>query len=188
MHLSVDNAVYSHLFIGSRAQTNLADIELETGYPWNGGAKYTVHPHANNPFSLMMHVPGYVQEVNVLLNGEGLPASIENGYLRIERIWQDGDCVELRFALMPRRIYSDPRVEANAGCVALAKGPFIYCFEGVDNGEKLSELHLAPEAAITAGEFNSLNVQMLTADDLVAIPYFAWSNRGINEMRVWMHE
>ncbi|MFQ8777670.1 MAG: hypothetical protein ACLR78_09885 [Roseburia sp.] len=23
---------------------------------------------------------------------------------------------------------------------------------------------------------------------LRAIPYFAWGNRGLNQMRVWMHE
>jgi len=176
------------MIIGSEVQTELADIKLETAYPWNGGAKYTVHPYADRPFALMVHVPGYIQEINVLLNGEEVPATIENGYLRIERIWQEGDCVELQFELQPRRVYSDPNVQANAGCVALAKGPFVYCFEGMDNGEKLSELHIATEAAITVGEFNSLNVQTLTTGDLVAIPYFAWSNRGINEMRVWIHE
>ena len=137
----------------------------------------------------MAHVPGYVQQIDVLLNGKEIPDSIESGYLQIVRAWKEGDCVELQFELTPRRVYSDSNVEANAGCVALAKGPFIYCFEGVDNGERLSELCIDPEAKIASGEFNSLNVQTLTAGDkLIAIPYFAWSNRGINEMRVWMHE
>jgi len=184
-----DDRIYSHLFIGSKVQTKFADIELETSYPWNGGAKYTVHPHAERPFALMVHVPGYIQKIDVLLNGKEIPDSIESGYLQIVRAWKEGDCVELQFELTPRRVYSDSNVEANAGCVALAKGPFIYCFEGVDNGERLSELCIDPEAKIASGEFNSLNVQTLTAGDkLIAIPYFAWSNRGINEMRVWMHE
>ena len=101
----------------------------------------------------------------------------------------DSGCVELRFELMPRRVYADPKVKDNAGCVALAKGPFIYCFEGVDNGEKLSELRVAPEAAITAGEFNSLNVQTLTVNEtLAAIPYFAWGNRAPGDMHVWIRE
>lgn len=183
-----DDAVYSHLFIGSRVQTALADIELESGYPWKSGAKYTLHPHADAPFALMAHVPEYIKDPEVLLNGEAISASIENGYLRIERAWREGDCVELHFQLAPRRIYPDPNVKANAGCVALAKGPFIYCFEGADNGENLSERRIDPEAEIAAGDFNSLNVETLNVGgQLVAIPYFAWSNRGVHEMRVWMH-
>lgn len=184
-----DDAVYSHLFIGNRVQTALADIELETAYPWNGGAKYTIHPHADRPFALMVHIPGYVPLVQVLLNGAAFPASIENGYLRIERAWREGDCMELRFELTPRRIYPDPNVKANAGCVALAKGPMIYCFEGVDNPEELSKLGIAKDAEICAGGFNELDVETLIVNrKLRAIPYFAWSNRGCTQMRVWMQE
>lgn len=184
-----DDAVYSHLFIGSRVQTKLADIELETGYPWKSGAKYTLNPHTEQSFTLAIHIPAYLESVHVQLNGEIVPAKLENGYLRIERSWQDGDCVELQFEPAPRRIHSDPRVEANIGCVALAYGPMIYCFEGVDNGENLAALRVPPDAQICIGGFNDLNVQTLTVNEtLTAIPYFAWSNRGLNEMRVWMRE
>ena len=140
-------------------------------------------------FALMVHVPGYIREIDVLLNGEVIPASIENGYLRIDRVWQERDCVELRFELIPRRVYSDPNVKANTGCVALAYGPMIYCFEGEDNGEDLAALRVPADAQICIGGFNDLNVQTLVVNEtLTAIPYFAWSNRGLNEMRVWMHE
>lgn len=184
-----DDAVYSHLFIGSRVQTKLADIELETGYPWKSGAKYTLNPHTEQSFTLAIHIPAYLESVHVQMNGEIVPAKLENGYLRIERSWQDGDCVELQFEPAPRRIHSDPRVEANIGCVALAYGPMIYCFEGVDNGENLAALRVPPDAQICIGGFNDLNVQTLTVNEtLTAIPYFAWSNRGLNEMRVWMRE
>ncbi|MBQ8507424.1 MAG: glycoside hydrolase family 127 protein [Clostridia bacterium] len=184
-----DDAVYSHLFIGSRVQTRFADIEMETGYPWKGGVKYTLHPHTEQSFALAIHIPAYLESVHVQLNGEIVPAKLENGYLRIARSWQDGDCVELRFEPMPRRIYSDPRVEANTGCVALAYGPMVYCFEGMDNGENLAALRVPKDAQICIGGFNDLNVQTLTVNEkLTAIPYFAWSNRGLNEMCVWMHE
>ena len=25
-------------------------------------------------------------------------------------------------------------------------------------------------------------------EEITAIPYYAWGNRGLNQMRVWMHE
>ena len=82
-------------------------------------------------------------------------------------------------------------MQVNAGCAALARGPFIYCFEGVDNGEPLAALRLPKEARIEVDENRELNVHTLRVrgeTDLTAIPYYAWSNRGINAMRVWMKE
>lgn len=37
-----------------------------------------------------------------------------------------------------------------AGCVALRRGPIIYTFEGVDNGEDLQTLRIPREAKIEA--------------------------------------
>ena len=186
-----EDAVYSHLFIGSRAQTKLADIELTTGYPWRGEAAYTVRPHSDAPFALMIRIPGYLRGFRALLNGAELSPRMENGYLVVERAWSKGDKVTLEFELAPRRIYADPRVQANTGCVALARGPFVYCFEGVDNTEPLAALRLPREAKIETGENPELGVctlQVRGDPGLTAIPYYAWSNRGINGMRVWMRE
>ena len=186
-----EDAVYSHLFIGSRAQTKLADIELTTDYPWRGHAEYAVTPHSSAPFALMIRIPGYLQSCRALLNGAELPLRTERGYLVIERAWSAGDRVTLEFDLAPRRIYSDPRVRANAGCVALARGPFIYCFEGIDNTEPLAALHVPREAEIDIREMPDLGVHALQIGGdapLTAIPYYAWSNRGISAMRVWMPE
>lgn len=204
-----EDAVYSHLFIGSRARTHLADIELKTAYPWRGKAQYIVHPRAHAPFALRIRVPGYVPAVRVTVCGEELEPRVENGYLAIERAWRDGDTVELEFELAPRRLYADPRVRADAGCVALARGPFVYCFEGVDNPTPLSALRLPADAAIDVAECPELDVLALRARgrmreganalyapraprekevSLTAIPYYAWSNRGVHAMRVWLRE
>lgn len=194
------DAVYSHLFIGSEVHTVLADINLETGYPWNGGAQYTLKPHSDKPFALKIHIPGHIESVRVLLNGEEVSHRIEKGYLSILRSWKNGDTIEILFDLNPRRIHSDPRVKANAGCVALAKGPFIYCFESTDNPAPLNLLCI-PSSSVFEDDVNSeLGVQTLRLDgffrtdsdygqcSMTAIPYFAWSNRGLNAMRVWMSE
>ena len=194
-----EDAVYAHLFIGSRAQTELADIELNTGYPWQGGAEYVLHPHTDAAFKLMIRIPGYLRAFCVRLNGAELAAKAESGYLAIERVWHEGDRVTLEFELEPRRIYADPRVKADAGCVALARGPFVYCFEGIDNPRPLGDLRLPREAKLEMGEDSILGVRTLRTTGsacgeageeaaLTAIPYYAWSNRGANAMRVWMRE
>lgn len=137
-----DSAIYSHLFIGSRAHTALADVELSTGYPWRGGAQYILHPRVTTPFALHIRVPGYVGTFRTLLNGSPITAPLEQGYLKLERHWRDGDRVTQEFELEPRRLYADARVKTDVGCVALARGPFVYCFEGADN--LLPPAHSAP--------------------------------------------
>src|SRR5262249_51347766 len=47
--------------------------------------------------------------------------------------WRSGDVVELRLAMAARRIECHPFVADNAGRVALARGPLVYCLEGVDH-------------------------------------------------------
>ena len=120
--------------------------------------------------------------------------------------------MELTLKLEPRRIYANTNVRADAGCVALARGPIVYCFEEKDNGAKLSSLRVPRSAAITeeiCGEEKLTGMVALTltgvrmtsgsslyseeppkAEDasLRAIPYFAWGNRGPGEMRVWLLE
>jgi len=42
------------------------------------------------------------------------------------------------------------------------------------------------EALAEAGQGRQPGVQVITGKDLVAIPYFAWNNRGKGEMAVWV--
>ncbi len=206
-----ENTVYSHLFVGNTADTALARIVLETAYPWQGDVRYTVHPHADSPFTLAIHIPGYVKDFTLLVNGEPCAFTLRDGYAYVTRAWRSGDAVALHFLLLPRRIYADPRVRADAGKVALGYGPFIYCFEGVDNGEPLSALRLPREAQLTVlhepdllGGVATLHAEGIRESlpedlygekvpaghpvHLTAIPYYAWSNRGLTPMSVWLRE
>ena len=196
-----EDAVWSHLFVGSVAETALARITLDCGYPWRGGAKYTVEPKMQDtPFSLMIHAPAYLEDVAVTLNGETILSETTRGYLKIERKWKSGDVIELAFDLQPRRLYADPRVTADAGCVAVARGPLIYCVEGVDHAKKIGDLRIPKTSAIRARDYEpnllggvvSLAAEGSTEDGNAAIlnmiPYYAWGNRGENEMRVWIRE
>jgi hypothetical protein len=57
------------------------------------------------------------------------PAS---GYLIIRREWKAGDEVTLELDMTPRWTYPDRRVDAIRGCVAVERGPLVYCFEQAD--------------------------------------------------------
>lgn len=183
-----ENTVYSHLFIGSSVKTRLADISVNTGYPWNGWAEYTVK-RCDEPFELAIHIPSHAEQESVRVNGRAVDIHKQCGYAYI-RVTA-GDCIRVEFEMPPRRIYTHPLVRDTAGKAAVARGPIVYCFEGVDNGDALRKGKLPRDAGIQVLAHDEAllgGVTALEAGGFFAIPYYAWSNRGMNEMRVFMSE
>ena len=108
-------------------------------------------------------------------------------------------------------------VRNNIDKVAVSRGPIVYCLEEVDNGENLHLLSLDKNTEFTyqfredllggVGVINAKGsersamsssnsnlyqkhkAQIETKErELMLIPYFAWGNRGENEMRVWIRQ
>ena len=144
--------------------------------------------------------------VTVKVNGRVLNPPMANGYAKIQRAWRAGDSIELSLPMPVRRILADPRVKDDAGLVALERGPLVYCAEWPDNSGHALNL-VVPDDARLHAEFRKdlLNgVEVITGKvlamdpdehkggsstksaDLVAIPYYAWANRGMGEMAVWL--
>lgn len=142
----------------------------------------------------------------VKVNGEEQPLTEQSGYVQLKRIWKKGDVVELSLPMPVRRLTAHPAVEANRNRVALQRGPIVYCVEGVDieNGRVLDLV--VPDEAEFDVEFKAdlLNgVPVIKGKafrmekdktgrtkqvdlPLLAIPYYAWANRGKTEMAVWL--
>ena len=205
-----EETVYSHLLIGSRAKTRFGPITLETGYPYEGRARYFIG--AAGTFTLAVHVPGHAKNAVITVSGESFTAEEKHGYRYIRRAWKEGDTVEISFDMPVRRLRADPRVRDCAGRTALAKGPFIYCFEQADNPSPVFSLILPKDAAVTltdhlrglpedipgltmTGRAVKRPDSLYTEEDLpeeecriTAIPYYAWSNREKGDMTVWIRE
>jgi DUF1680 family protein len=142
--------------------------------------------------------------VRLKVNGAAVNPEMMRGYARIERTWTQGDAVELDLPMPVRRVEADPRVKEDEGLVALERGPLVYCAEWPDNAGRVLNIVL-PDSAGLKHEFRKdlLNgVEVIEGDalavertgkgietrphPLVAIPYYAWANRGMGEMEVWM--
>ncbi len=215
------STVYSHLMIGQIAQTQKAKITVETSYPWEGHAVYTVEPKTDKVFTLAVHIPYFVdftkEGAYLSVNGETIPAAelsimMKKGYVYLTRTWQAKDQVVLHFPMEVRKVYANQHVRENAGCVALMRGPVVYCVEGADNGDLLQSLripkNLKAEAYLCedgilkgnvlllmdgyrmagSGELYSEKPPVKEKVSLTAVPYCIWANRGENQMRVWMLE
>lgn len=214
-----EDTVYSHLYIGGSADLERALIDVETSFPWEGKVEYTIHPkEQGDDFTFAVRIPSYAKECTILLNGRKISGSEEkviqekDGYLYLSGKWVDGERLSIEFQMPVRRIYCNTAVRENENCVALMRGPFVYCFEGVDNTEPVQELRI-PENSVFEAELcregvlqgmvvlKGEGLRMQSGDKLYseekpvcvpaklrAVPYFAWGNRGVNQMRVWMPE
>jgi DUF1680 family protein len=59
---------------------------------------------------------------------------------------------------------ADPRVDADRGCVALERGPLVYCLEEVDNaGQRLDDVIIDTDAAVSLGSDPALPGMALIA-------------------------
>lgn len=211
--------VYSHLYIGGTFSTRAgggAVITTETGYPWNGIVRYTVHPEQESAaFTLSVRIPGWCRKYSVTLNGSEPDPSctdLRDGYLYVNRTWKAGDILEFSFDLPVRRIYANPLVREDAGRIALMRGPLVYCLEQEDNGKHLQTIRIPKDAVCSATEAEdpvlgsyiavTLSGQRLIPGDdlysdeppktetapLYAVPYYLWGNRSEGEMKVWIPE
>ena len=146
------------------------------------------------------------EAVTMTVNGRPISVKPVHGFATIDREWMPGDVIELTFPMPVRRVIADSRVRDDAGRVALERGPLVYAAEWTDNGGHALNIVVPDDARLTS-EFRPglLNGVVVIAGSvkamsrsangativsqphqLVAIPYFAWANRGMGEMQVWM--
>ncbi len=144
--------------------------------------------------------------VTLSVNGQNVPLTMEQGYAVVTRPWKTGDVVWLHLPMPVRRVAASNDVSADRGRVALQRGPIVFAAEWPDNpGGHVLNLML-PDAEPLRAEFRPtlLNgVEVIAGHALaysadgsgavtprkqpfVAIPYYAWANRGPGEMSVWL--
>jgi hypothetical protein len=211
-----EKAVYNHLYIGGSVELQHAGgvkIVCETNYPWEDSICYTVQPkEVSADFTIAVRIPAWSKTWTLYVNGQPHEMEITEGYAYITRCWFSGDEIRLTLCLEPRRVYANTHVRANAGCVALMRGPLVYCIEEGDNGENLSALRLPRSGGLVTEKIRSgvlrdiikikaEGVRLKSSDALYsdippesekitlhAIPYYAWGNREKGGMRVWIPE
>lgn len=191
-----------------------AAMTVETGYPWNGGVKMTITESEDTVFALHVRIPGWCSAYTLTVNGERIASAMEKGYAVIERTWAAGDTVELQMEMPVTLVEAHPNVREDVGKVAVMRGPVVYCLEEEDNGKILQDLYLKEDSVFTeAYEADLLKgIVTIKADgkrvsdkgwsdkalyrvyrgkekedaSLKFIPYYAWANRSVGEMLVWV--
>ena len=189
-----------------------ATMKMQTAYPWHGGVQIEMAEVSKKTRTLSMRVPDWCRRATVSVNGYVIDPVIDSdGYVTIHRRWEGGDVVELTLPMPIQLLEADPRVESVAGCVAVQRGPIVYCAEQCDQAEDVDVMALAVDAAeameaqwsdevcggamMIAGRGVAIEGQglyrlMRTARgrevDIKLAPYHLWANREVGPMRVWL--
>lgn len=211
-----DDTVYFHLYLNSEARLTVRGVpvalRVETNYP--SEMRIRIHPSAGS-YTMALRIPDWSREQwKVTVDGKAVDAEVMNGYALLSGSWSGGETIELALDDRVKRVYADPNVTSDIGKVAVQYGPIVYCLEEADNGSRLQQLYLGSDAGFTKiwkpdklGGIVELRAPGWRLEEpgqetlytyekaptfepceLTFIPYYAWANRGENEMTVWVHE
>ena len=183
-------------------------------YPWKGDITMVYDGDKNAEFALKLRIPFWGQGATLKVNGETLPAPKAGSFAQVDRKWKKGDKVELNLPLKPVLVEANPKVEEVRNQAAVTYGPLVYCVEEQDLPKEVkiddvlipSDARMQPQfkdgflgGVVTVdvdavSRSDSFNTSELYAPlpavkfkpfKLQLIPYYAWANRGENQMSVF---
>ena len=211
-----DSTVYSNLFIGGTL--DLGDklggkIVMKSGLPYDGRVRYAFETSLGSMnMTLAIRMPDWSAKTRINKNGSPAEYSVRSGYAYIEGEFTDSDVIDVEFDMTVKRVYANVNVSDDSNKTALQRGPLVYCAEGADNDGDVLSLCIKSDGEIKVGEYmpdELCGVRKLYAEgfktvkdnglysyirpkrihcEITMIPYYAWSNRGLNQMRVWLPE
>jgi len=217
------DAVYVNLYLSSEATFSVGGKDLalavESEIPWGGKSKIIVSAKQDVRGAIKLRIPGWARnqpvpgtlytyehkldkQPTVSVNGKAVSAAADRtGYVLLERVWQNGDHIEIEFPFEVRPVVADSRVRENRGRIALERGPIVYCAEWPESPdgraldlllETTSELKPAFDESLFGGvnviaaQARRMTNPSLPPQPIRLIPYYLWANRGAGEMSVWL--
>lgn len=133
--------------------------------------------------TLKIRIPEYHKNHSFFLNKKPISPEVISGYAIITRTFESGDTITYSADEEPFRIQAHPYSDEIYGRTAFQKGPFLYCAEGIDNGNRV-DFVIATDAPLREQD-HCLRVSDVSGQDVTLIPYYMWNNRGKCPMSVW---
>ena len=212
-----DHRVWINLHAGIEIRTEIdghpVHLHIQTKMPWSGETSAVVDNPGHVQGAIMLRIPQYAENPVITL-GDGRTMRPEPGTFAEMRLTEEKLTFTLCFDMPARFIYADPRVRADAGKVAVVKGPLVYASEEIDNGKNLAAFAIETGKPLRETSCSGLpkgclcivasGEKLMEADsrralyttekprttraELRLIPYCFWGNRKPGEMMVWHRE
>ncbi|TFK48908.1 DUF1680-domain-containing protein [Heliocybe sulcata] len=218
--LTSSDTIYVHLYISSVMELKVSSgrsVKIrQDSDQWKGGSTFTLTGDARDlkRLKLGLRRPAGVHKWEIKVSGVdhsnySINAAATLLYLAYNTVDASATTLSVTVAYdyTPRILRPHPLDSENHGCIAFAKGPFIYCLESVDNSgiADLRSVRVEPkediEECLDVEAFKKWDLQVVTLRtkgsvireegverdvELVLVPYFAWANRGRSDLRVWL--
>ena len=215
-----DRRVNIHLYAQSEAEIELNDGRLRisqmTDYPFGGRIVFSIGSQHPLDAAIALRIPQWCERYHLTVDGEPVEeAPLVDGYRILERSWGTETEICLVLEISPEWIQTNPRVREDAGKVAMAVGPVVYCTEEADNGPLLSDLMVDTGTPLETMERNDVSgfgsypafsaaatrssreaagekrlyfplVNRRRQVSMTLIPYCLWGERENGEMAVWL--
>ena len=207
--------LYVNLYGQNSLKTKDLEVEQITNYPWDGKITLTVKK-AKNLSTVVLHIPNWCDQYTVLVNGDAYPVN-DASSVAINRKWKKGDVITLHLNMRPRLVEANPLVEEAKNQVAIMRGPIVYCLESqdIEGNRNINDISIPADIqlkevpmTINGHTFTALEGEALAQDGkqwnnetlyreisdkpvrktcIRLIPYYAWDNRGIQDMSLWLN-
>ncbi|OUN26079.1 beta-L-arabinofuranosidase domain-containing protein [Pseudoflavonifractor sp. An85] len=212
-----ETTLYTNLYVSNEMDTTVGDIPVHVAmsgnFPWENTMTFTVSAPKATEMTLAFRIPNYAKNFKVMCDGSQITGTVERGYFKVTGQFEQ-KTFTITFDAPAQFIHANPQVRADAGKVALVKGPLVYCLEEQDNGENLSALFVDAQQPVSVdfredvckgSQVLTLSGQRLSQEQwgealysaqapvktqvqLTAVPYCYWGNRTPGEMTVWIKE
>ena len=139
----------------NRKQVNLyalihykdADLAFTLSKESKNSAAYDLNLESGSTknVSIALRIPDWAKKTVFTLNGREINSPAENGYLVIDRIWEKGDHIAIRFdyavklITSDRKSYAPAQMPATLKKTALQYGPWLLCVDDATGTDFLAE-------------------------------------------------
>ena len=206
--------LYVNLYIQGTADIDMADgavtLTQTTNMPWEGNVSIEIDKIQNpgREIAMMLRLPGWANgqpvpsdlysyvnpqnaNITVKVNGEAVDYTMVNGYMTINRTWTEGDVISFELPMDAHKTVTNELVVNNTDKMSIERGPIVYCIEWPEN-DNLQNCFMTEAATaqpVWTDDLNGLMKLSITeegSNGMTAIPYYAWANRGMGVMKVWI--
>lgn len=203
-----DKEVYVNMFVGSNVVINdesgQLSIEQTTTYPWFGKTTLKIEnkstiknikvriPHWFRDQVMKGDLYSYLhsgsEKLKLTINGLAESPQINDGYIDIALTPNASTTIDIDLPMKYRLVKSNKNLTENKFKAAIEYGPFVYAVENIDNPKTFDNIMVTSDNSLQPIWNKDFLGGVVTLENkyIKAIPYYAWSNRGVSKMKVWI--
>lgn len=127
-YATADNGLAALVYGPSQVKAKVADgTEVEflqqTDYPFKEDVKITYNTSEPVKFPLHLRIPGWCENASIKVNGKSIEVKADDKIVILDRVWKQGDVVELHF---PMELRFSRWYERSLG---VERGPLVYALK-----------------------------------------------------------